>query len=173
MNGQPTKKGRGGVSNVLIWIVIGALILCSLYVSKTLFDAYFHSNQSADWPSVSGVVLEKHVKQLKSSSNSRSYISSISYQFAVDGKEYVSERMSVYSLTESYRTREQALELHNRLPQVGRAIDVFYKPGDPAFAVVYIQKKPMWKLLSIAAFMWAFSLAFAYQQWRKQSKVTS
>jgi len=75
MSGRATKTKRRAVTDVLIWIIISAIVLCSVYVSKNLITAYFHSTQSADWPSVFGTVLEKDVEHLKSSSNSSNYIS--------------------------------------------------------------------------------------------------
>ena len=168
MGRQAVKKQRSLVANLFIWAIIGVLIIWSAYQTKVLIVSYFNSNQSASWPSVSGVVLEKRIEPWRRASHGGlNYSCYIEYKFFVSGEEYISKRMSVYSFEESYETHKEALELSDALPNKGQAIEVFYKPNDPAFAIVYRYKKPVWRLLLTIMIWWAAALAFFFIEYRK------
>ena len=161
MSDQTTKKKPSILSSIFNWVIIGILIIYSLYFSISTIIAHSRANESLNWPSVVGVVTKKNFRRFKSSKSNNIYITEIEYRYNVDNESYISDRVNVHG-TKSYRSPEEARVFLNKFPQEGQKIDVFYNPEDLAFAIVYKDKISIWRSIAIAMILWTFSLAWLY-----------
>ncbi len=99
---------------------------------------YAKAGASDAWPSTEGVVV---VSKVRRSGNTQpgdrryKFTPQVEYRYAVAGSEYASKRIDFSSVTVSHKNSGRAMQVVNRYP-VGKQVDVYYDPGNPAFAVL-------------------------------------
>jgi hypothetical protein len=97
--------------------------------------------ESANWPSVTGVITDSSINKNISASeddNIPSYSPSISYSYQIGGKDYESKRL-MFGAKQS-GSYKSAAAVADRYP-VGASTPVFYNPADPAEVVLERQSK--------------------------------
>ncbi|MGL4464721.1 MAG: DUF3592 domain-containing protein [Planctomycetia bacterium] len=118
---------------------------------------------SQSWPTAPGVVRASAVL-LKADGYHLDFL----YDYAVDGRRYESRRVSFGErrVASSDDVFEGVLDAY----PVGVAVDVYYKPGEPAVAVLEpgVRLLAFWGL-PFGALVVAFGLWTAYSAWRPPS----
>jgi hypothetical protein len=100
----------------------------------SLFDA----DHSIHWPTTNGTVLESNIEvgtwSSKRVGSKPYYQPKISYSYKVNGAEYRSKKVS---FTERSGSVDQswAKSITSSYP-IGKKVTVYYKPGDPTYAVL-------------------------------------
>lgn len=94
------------------------------------------AQESADWPETTGTITRSETVRVEHGTGSDrkiSYRADINYSYQVDGKSFSSTKIGVTSGT-SYTFR-MAGRICAKYPN-GMEVNVFYRPEDPAFAVL-------------------------------------
>ncbi len=146
----------------LAFAVIGLLLVIFGIVKLVQAGA------SSSWPSVKGTVVSCKVQKGDSKGrggrrgrkNRRSsrYYASVSYEYSVDGKQDVGDKISYGTVG---GTRAKANEKAKQYAQ-GSQVDVYYNPDNPADAVLEAgQKASIYTLPGVGAFFAMLGSGFA------------
>jgi len=135
-HGRSTPMGPKGMMILgAVFLVIGVL------VAAWGFSTLSRAKASKSWPSVEGTVVSSEVtEERETSSSSRrgrresvTYGAEISYEYAVEGRRYTSDRVSFGQYKSS--NRGHAAGIVGRYPE-GKKVDVHYDPAGPGTAVL-------------------------------------
>ena len=124
--------------------------------------AYQRGQQSLAWPSVAGSVTASSVTaSTSSSSNSDStptttYYPAVTYDYSVSGQVLSSTRIGVGGATS--RSEQAAAAIAAQYP-IGKKVDVWYDPANPAYAVLV--RGPDMRLVATFGFGGAVAYAMA------------
>lgn len=143
MMGESSSRGEVVSPEVLLRLVGGCFTLVGLFflVGGVVVFAWLSgqkrlSEESLDWPMVTGTVLESKVHRYTSSGNSENssvqHVPRIVYEFELGGTRYESHQRSI--MGENYESAE-AQRIVDAYP-VGSAITVYFQPGNPEESVL-------------------------------------
>mgnify|MGYP000023547280 CR=1 FL=1 len=94
------------------------------------------SRESLEWPSVAGLVthsnLEVHRSNVGAQSNKLRHRVDVEYEYVVDGRRYENDVVRFNQNNLSRKDKERLVSAH----PVGRQVEVFYNPSDPAESVL-------------------------------------
>lgn len=110
-----------------IFFIVGAIVLMWGIASSR------SALLSVRWPSVPGTVTVSTIKSSRSSKGGTTYGANIHYTYSVSAKNYVGTRVTFVDVSTS--NSSDARGTLARYP-VGKAVNVFYNPNDPADAVL-------------------------------------
>jgi hypothetical protein len=123
-------------SNLKLWIPFVAIGIALMGLCYHGADNIYRAFKSRQWPSAQGEVihskLEREYGSYRSSAPSRR--ARIIYRYQVDDRAYRSDQVFWGAESFYYAAREPK-ELLRRYP-VGKAVSVFYNPGNPKEAVL-------------------------------------
>ena len=118
---------------------MGALILLVAgYFAYAILSSYNAQKQAARFfQPVEAVVTASRVRSSKPPGikSARTYSIQIEYSYMVNGRKYSGHRFAFLGKN-SVKSREDAQKIVDRYP-AGRLITVYYKPENPAEAIVY------------------------------------
>ncbi|MBP7902202.1 MAG: DUF3592 domain-containing protein [Spirochaetes bacterium] len=108
---------------IIIGMILTLLSIKSLY---WVGSESFLSIKSEKWPHVQGIVNRQYPVLERIRGNS-SHVPKIRYNYQVEGKMYVSEKIG---FPNQKKTKSQLGEMYRKY-QIGNSVDVFYNPEDP------------------------------------------
>lgn len=110
-----------------VFLIVGALVLMWGIASSR------SALLSVRWPSVPGAVTISTIKSSRSSKGGTTYGADIHYTYAVSDNKYIGDKVTFGDISTS--DSNDARQILNRYP-VGKAVNVFYNPNNPAEAVL-------------------------------------
>lgn len=153
----------GGCGVVGFFLVFG-LFWTGITGAFDVFIGYniWRQTQAKNWPTVAGEVTRSEVES-STDSDGTTYRAEVSFRYEVNGQEHESDtwRFGAWGSSDS----SEARDVVKRFP-VGRTVDVYYNPDDPASAVleVGVQGMDLFLLLFMTPFnvvmlgFWYFGL---------------
>lgn len=126
--------GLAGIGCAVIQTLVALLFAASLIgVGSFLIRAGGYQTamgeESLSWPTVRGRITESRIETRRKPSSIRPRVR---YEYEVEGRRYASTKIVAGDIGSG---RDQAHRLH-KLYSVGTEVDVFYKPDQPAIAVL-------------------------------------
>ena len=139
-------------------IVLGLAMAPGLIGLALIAAGFYHghlASQSKSWLAVEGEVVSAEsllvVHRLSSFFSEDHFLPVTRYRYVVDGQAFESTRARLADSVPSFDTREQAAaHAANRFP-VGKKVEVFYDPGDPASSVLN-RRRPDESIFTFFAF---------------------
>ena len=144
----------------LLFVITGAVIL--FFGVRQMQRA----NASQTWPSVPGVVTVAELgKQISNNGNdSTSYRADISYDYVVDDTSYINSAIQFGQVSSSDPSVARAVL---KRYEVGKRVDVYYNPANPAQAVLEPgMRGSTWFLPIFGAIFLLAGLLFTYLVWK-------
>jgi len=89
--------------------------------------------RAKNWPTTSGSVIDSQITMHYNDDGDRMYGAAVSYQYAVDGLEYSSDKRTFADYNSSSRQRAEKI-VAQYAP--GTAVQVYFRPDDPGDAVL-------------------------------------
>ncbi|MEJ2040949.1 MAG: DUF3592 domain-containing protein [Desulfosarcinaceae bacterium] len=117
---------------------LGAVFLC-VGVGVALLGRHIlrEAGESENWPSTSGVIVVSTVSQSREYDSSRKktktvYRANIDYTYQVEGRKFHGDKISFGGKSTK---RKSAYRLTSKYPK-NKAVDVYFKPGEPENSVL-------------------------------------
>ena len=138
----------GGTIAAVIFIGVGVGMY--IFLGDTVLEAY----ESRSWPTVQGQVVSSELRESRNSDNELMYSADVRYTYSVNGQQYENTMITMMDGSTSMRSSVQNTVHKYR---AGTTVTVYYKPDDPAFALL----EPGFSLgvLLMGSFMVCFPLA--------------
>ena len=127
-------------------IVMGGVFIvgCIVAILLGMNDLKLAQQETAAnaWPMISGKVITSGVRQLRDNTkpNSRDWVPDVSYSYSVDGEQYINDRYSFYSSTQSGQSKVGAQKQADKYKE-GGTLQVRVDPNDPANSVIFARKR--------------------------------
>lgn len=127
--------------------------------------AYFIGHGSEQWPQTAGTVIHSQVSE-SPMVEERYPLFALKYEFFVGGKRYESNQ--IYFQTNTGESHLYPAEEYSRYP-LGKAVTVYYKPGEPEVAVLIPGvSRGVWGLLALGALLTTTYLVLAMRDIRRR-----
>jgi hypothetical protein len=162
------KREKASKRNAILMLGFGLPMFAgSLFLCYLLFVFFRDGRAMKDWTEVPATIIEsKLATSLSRSPGSRrestQYSVDATYSYTVDGKEYVSDRVSIVDLSDNFSPshfRRQA-ELLTRHRETGQPIPCSVNPDDPASSILF-PDPPLYQVGVLTCFVLVFfSLGF-------------
>ncbi|MBL8077959.1 MAG: DUF3592 domain-containing protein [Anaerolineales bacterium] len=135
-------------------ICAGIFFLIGLAIMASGWMTFHKSNQAAVWPSTTGTIITSEV--LRSTGGKLSFSAHIVYQYAAQGGNHVSTRVSIPELMGIVDTgQKEAMAKVEKYP-IHSTVTVYYDPQDPQRAV--LEKRGDVSLFYLGAVFLVFAL---------------
>lgn len=149
---------------VLSLIALVSLVLGPGFLFLGL-RAYLISHGSEQWPQAAGTVIHSQIGE-SPMVEERFPLFSVKYEFFVGGRRYESSR--IYFQTNTGESHLYPVEASSRYP-LGKAVTVYYKPGEPEVAVLIPGvSRNIWGLLVLGALLTITYLVLAMRDIRRR-----
>ncbi len=137
-------------------IPIGVLLILANLHGRKALDA------AQSWPRTTGEIIQSQVRESANVLDENSgalYLLDVQYTYQVDGKPYTGRNVTL-SDPQSYNTAAEATAISNRY-LVGRQVNVYYNPQNPATAVIECRKPGNFALLIVGILSLIFAACMA------------
>ncbi len=152
-------------------IILGAVFFCAglaviVWGIVNINDAV----ETSKWPAADGVVVRSDVEYRRDNDGGSSYFAVIEYEYAVEGRDYRSDRVSFFEYGSS--NSGHARGVARKYPQ-GAAVTVYYDPDDIGSAV--LEKGIGWIMVLPLVIGVPFAIAgyTIFKSGRKKSEMNS
>lgn len=172
---NPAKNAREELSDISDYIRSGKLFTTLAVLGLITFctSLYYYNlhNQSQSWPTVEGFLMDAYVTG--PIGDHRKFFPSVRYQYRVDGKRYISKKLSHQD--QEFSSRYEALDYMGNLNEVvksHRKVQVYYNPDDSSQAVLKISTPtnlPYYLFGSLLLFVLAGGIRIAIWIYRRKN----
>lgn len=149
-------------SSPLTLFIMGVVFIISGWMVHKHFSMSMvkEAEVSEKWPTASGVVTHADISQYKNSDGNLMYAADINYEFIVDNKSYIGDRVSLSSSGSSTSSLNSVKKILQTYP-IDTDVTVYYDPELPNNAVlepgadffIYIIKYTPWIFIFFGVLM--------------------
>lgn len=111
------------------WLAVLGILIGGLMTGRSAYEVYM-SFRTAGWQRTEGVILQSETRRARSSEGHTTELI-LRFEYDVGAKQYTGNRVG-YARVYSGRSATRAASTY----RVGRRVDIYYDPDDPAAAVL-------------------------------------
>lgn len=133
---EPTFPHDPQMSILSGWFLILLALPIAVWITLRIVD----NIDSRSWPKARAEIVSSELYK-RTSRSSTDWCIKLSYRYTIDGKQYTSRRISTSRISgANCDTSEAVMRSRLERQRPGDPIAIRYRPGQPAYAIVYIGK---------------------------------